>query len=59
MPARPLPYHAGEEVCGQLSSKRAALGGGLGVPCTGNPRYAGLMLYLRLVDDRAASGVQC
>jgi hypothetical protein len=38
---------------------RAALGGGLGVPCTGNPRYAGLMLHLRLVYDRAAPGEQC
>ena len=42
----------------RLSSERATLGGGLGVPYTGNPRYAGLMLCLRLVDDREAPGVQ-
>ncbi len=29
------------------------LGGGLGAPCTGNPRYAGLIARVRPVDDRA------
>jgi hypothetical protein len=34
----------------------AVLGGGLGVPCTGNPRHAGLISRLRPADDRAAPG---
>jgi hypothetical protein len=31
------------------------LGGGLGVPCTGNPRYAGLITRLRLLEDRVST----
>lgn len=37
----------------------AVLGGGLGVPCTGNPRYAGLINHPRPLYDRAAPGEQC
>jgi len=36
----------------------AVLGGGLGVPYTGNPRHAGLSTRLRPLDDRAAPGKQ-
>lgn len=37
---------------------RAVLDGGLGVPYTGNPRYAGLTTRLRPLEDRAAPGKQ-
>ena len=35
------------------------LGGGLGVPCTGNPLHAGLINRPRPMRDRAALGEQC
>lgn len=42
----------------RLSCRVAVLGGGFGVPCTGNPRHAGLNTRLRPVEDRAAPGKQ-
>ena len=39
--------------------REAVLGGGLGVPCTGHPRYAGPITRLRLEDSRIAPGKQC
>ena len=37
----------------------AVLDGGLGVPCTGHPRYAGSTTRPRLVNSRIAPGKQC
>ena len=41
-----------------LRLREAVLGGGLGVPYTGNPRYAGLTTRPRPLWDRAAPGKQ-